>query len=160
MRLILEHPVKPELLAQASQLVEQIYALHEAGRSYDQCLSGLSELVGKVVTPYQVCAAFGSVSPKSFAHDLLVDWTASPADLDRSEMLELLQRVLQPKRGELRSSYWLACLKQNTGDPRLSDLIYWPGEYFHDGDNSRELSAEEILRIALANGYSNGGTHS
>ena len=25
-----------------------------------------------------------------------------------------------------------------------SDLIFWPGEYFGDGDDSRELTAEEV----------------
>ena len=34
-------------------------------------------------------------------------------------------------------------------DPRISDLIHWPGEYFGDGDNSRELSPQDILDIAL-----------
>jgi hypothetical protein len=33
------------------------------------------------------------------------------------------------------------------GRGRLSDLIYWPGEYFGD-DNQRELTPEQILDIA------------
>ncbi len=33
-------------------------------------------------------------------------------------------------------------------NPRISDLIYWPGEYF--GDNSREFTPEEIIDIALS----------
>jgi len=31
----------------------------------------------------------------------------------------------------------------------LTDLIYWPGVYFGDGDNSREMTPKEILDTAL-----------
>ena len=156
MRSILESTVKPEQLARITPLVEQIYALHEDGRSYDHLCTELSDLVGSGVTVFDVCSAFGSVDPQSFAHDLLVRAIAIPNDLVHSEMLELVELLLEPKRGELRTAYWLACLTQNTGDPRFSNLIYWPGEYFHDGDNSRELSAEEIIRIAQTSGSSAG----
>lgn len=145
-------------MAVASQIAEKIYAAHEAGQSYDQLLSEFGKLIGKPVTPFEVCSAFGSVNPQAFAHDLLLHSAEIPDDLSDSEMLDLIQHLLQPKRGELRSSFWLACLKQNTGDPRISDLIFWPGEYFGDGDNKRELSAEEILHTARAHGRHSSGT--
>jgi hypothetical protein len=157
MRPVLETPVNDELIAQTTRLTEHIYALHESGRPYDPLLAELTALVGSVVTPFDVDSAFGSVSPRSFAHDLHVRSLAIPDDLDRSEMLDLLNRVLNPKRGELRVPYWLACLARSTGDKKISDLIYWPGEYFQDGDNNRELSAEEILETALANGHPHKG---
>ena len=158
MRPILESPVNTELLALTTPLVEHIYALHEAGGSYDPLLSQLSQLVGTPVTQYEVCSGFGSVSPESFAYDLLVRSIVIPGNLSHPEMLELVQYLLQPEQEELRTGFWLACLTLNTGDPRFSDLIYWPGEYFKDGDNSRELSAEEILRTAQANQCSYRGT--
>jgi hypothetical protein len=158
MRSVLESPVDPEAMALATQVVERIYAAHEAGHTYDESLAMLGKLVGKSVMPHQVHMAFGSVSPQSFAHDLLLHSAQIPSDLSDSEMLELLQHVLRPSRGELRTSFWLACIKENTGDPRVSDLIYWPGEYFGDGDNRRTLSAHEILQTAKAHGSRGNGT--
>jgi len=157
MRPLLETPVNDELIAQTTLLVEHIYALHESGLPYDPLLVELSAVVGSVVTLFDVCSAFGSVSPRSFAHDLHARSLAIPDDLDRSEMLDLLRQLLNPKRGELRTSFWLACLARSTGDKNISNLIYWPGEYFQDGDNSRELTAEEILDTALASGRTHNG---
>jgi hypothetical protein len=45
-------------------------------------------------------------------------------------------------------NFWVLAL--NIPDPRVSDLIFWPGEYFGDGDNRRELSAEQVVDIALS----------
>jgi hypothetical protein len=53
------------------------------------------------------------------------------------------------KVDELQSHYWLACLKANTGDDGISDLIFWPGAYFGDGDDTRIMSSSEILATAL-----------
>ena len=158
MRQILEAPVEPKLLEQATLLTEKIYACHEAGQSYDHHLKSLAQLVGFEVTTYQVCSHFGSVEPRSFAHDLLVSSIVIPDDLSRQEMLELLQLILAPKRNELRTSFWLSCLRINTGNARISDIIFWPGVYFKDGNNSRELGAEEILKVAMEDGRTHGPT--
>ena len=155
MRSIFDNPVDPKSLDLASQLAEQIYALHQAASPYETQLSELSTLVGSPVTQFEVDSAFGSVNPRSFAFDLLVRSVAIPGEISRSEMLEMLQHLLQPKRGEVRDAFWLACLTRGTGDSRISDLIYWPGEYFKDGNNNRELSAEEILHLAEMGGRSN-----
>jgi hypothetical protein len=158
MRSVLESPVDAEAMALTTQVAERIYAAHEAGRPYDNSLATLGKLVGKPVLPHEVHMAFGSVNPQSFAHDLLLHSVQIPSDLSDSEMLELVQHLLRPSRDELRSSFWLACLKTNTGNPRVSDLIYWPGEYFGDGDNTRTLGAYEILQTAKAHGSHGSGT--
>jgi len=70
-------------------------------------------------------------------------------DITREELLELIRRFSTPGYEEHELIFWLKLLEANVPDPRISDLIFWPGEYFGDGDNSRELSPEEILEIAL-----------
>jgi hypothetical protein len=71
-------------------------------------------------------------------------------DITYDELLELVTRVCNAAGEEHEYSFWLSLLQANLPDPRLSALIYWPGEYFGDGDNSRQLSPREILDIALA----------
>jgi hypothetical protein len=71
-------------------------------------------------------------------------------------MLELTEGLLAGCGGEFLASCWLACLKVNTGDARISDLFYWPGSYFGSGDNRRASSASDILAIALRAGRHGG----
>jgi hypothetical protein len=68
----------------------------------------------------------------------------------RAELLELIRRVAQADGEEHEIEFWLGLLEVNIPDPRISDLIFWPGEYFGDGDNSRALSPEQILEISQA----------
>ena len=159
MRTILEDPcaVSP-CLAPAMELAERIYATHEAGRPYDDLLSRLSKVVGKALTHFDVCSAFGSVSSETFARGLLVTSESVPTDLSEAEMLELIQRLLTGRHKEFQSSFWIKCLEKNTGNARLSDIIYWPGEYFGDGNNRRVMSAEDVLRTARADRTHTNGT--
>lgn len=46
----------------------------------------------------------------------------------------------------------MSLLEANLPCRNVSDLIFWPGHYFGDGDNSRDLTPKEILDIALAAG--------
>ena len=63
-------------------------------------------------------------------------------------MLEMVQLVCQAEGTEFQVEYWVECLRVNTGDERISDLIFWPDEYFGKS-TSKELSAEEILEVSL-----------
>ncbi|MCY1461663.1 hypothetical protein D9M71_793420 [compost metagenome] len=49
------------------------------------------------------------------------------------------------------TDFWLEMLALNIADARISDLFFWPGEYFGDGDNARELTPEQIIETALKN---------
>ncbi|HEY0726196.1 MAG TPA: hypothetical protein VGD41_19910, partial [Pyrinomonadaceae bacterium] len=115
-----------------------------------EALRALGRLTGRIVSSFEIDSAFGSVNANVFACDLLLDRNLIPSDLTREEMLELVEAICNPKGNLPYSAFWIECLKVNTGDDRISELIFWPGEYFGDGDNARELSSEEILETALA----------
>jgi hypothetical protein len=72
-------------------------------------------------------------------------------DITRSELIEMAGRVMDAEIPEHAQYFWLKMLELNIPDARISDLFFWPGEYFGDGDNSRELTAEQIIKIALRN---------
>lgn len=69
-------------------------------------------------------------------------------ELSPNDMLEIITRLCKAAGEEHERCFWVRLLETNL-DPRISDLIYWPGEYFGDGDNSRSMSPEEILDTAL-----------
>lgn len=132
----------------AQRLAQQIYGLHEAGADYSTELRQLGQLAGRIISLQQVMGAFGSIAPETFARKVLVNWHSLPSDATEAEMLEMLQLICQAKGTEFQVEYWVECLRVNTGDDRLSDLIFWPDEYFGK-PIANELSAEEILDVAL-----------
>ena len=69
-------------------------------------------------------------------------------DVTRDELVEMTRRVMECRGEEHEIHFWLKMLELNLPDPRVSDLIFWPGEYFGDGDNSRELTPEEVVDIS------------
>jgi hypothetical protein len=153
MRDILENPFGDELaLEKAITLARELYRLHERGLDCTSPLETLSALAGRELSPSDIRAGFGSLDPEAFARDVLLNRMPIPTDLSYDEMLELIRRICKVEGSEFQIGYWLSCLKANTHNGRISELIYWPGEYFGDGDHSRELSPKEILDAALAAG--------
>jgi hypothetical protein len=96
--------------------------------------------------------AFGTGDPEYFARRLLIDWHNFPRDLSKEEMLELMHALCGAKGTQDRCEYWLKCLEASTGDPELTNLIYWPDQYQDGTYANRDLSPEEILEVALQHG--------
>jgi hypothetical protein len=135
-------------LPEALRLASTIYSLHEAGADYSIELRRLGQAAGRIISLQQVMAAFGSIDPETFARRSLVDWNALPTGATEEEMLEMLELVCESRGSEFQIEYWMQCLRVNTGEDRLSDLIYWPSEYF-GRHIEEELSAAQILDVAL-----------
>jgi len=153
MRPEISDPVRDqERLSKLIPLAHQIYQLHEAGFSYAEQLKQVSRLAGRIVDVPMLKYAFGVGDPEYFARRLLIDWRTVPNDLTRPEMLELLDALCSAKGTQDRSEYWLKCLEASTGEPQLTNLIYWPDLYRNGEYADHELSNEEILEIALRHG--------
>ena len=95
----------------------------------------------------------GATDAETFVRGVL----ASPidlrvADITRSELLEMLRRVCEADGTAHQIDFWIDMLRINIPDDRISDLIFWPDEYF-EGDpqapSDLELTPEQILDIAL-----------
>jgi len=152
MRRDLSEPIAADLLKAAYPFAADAYARYEAGQDVSAPLQAISGLAQKSFGTIEAIftGAFGSVGPESFAQRALVDWSTVPKDLSRAEMLELFECIYSPRRGqEFLVEYWLHCLKVNTGNDRVSDLIFWPDQYFGSAYSGNEPSASEALEIAL-----------
>ena len=132
-------------------LAERIFRLHEGGQPYATELKLVSRIVGRIVDKPTVMYAFGVSDSEYFARRLLVDWDNLPTDLSEPEMLELLEAACSANASPDRTEYWLKCLARNTGEPSLSDLIYWPDQY-REGAYEDGLAPSRILEIALFHG--------
>jgi hypothetical protein len=150
MRLELITPYDPCKLERVLPLTEAVYGLHEAGSEYAKELQQLSLSIGRVVGKTDVLGAFGSIGADVFGKRLTIDWKAIPTDLSDLDLLELVNAICEGRGRTVTLEYWLKSLAVNTGDDKVSDLIYWPEKYLGGGYDGRELTPAEILDIALA----------
>lgn len=133
-------------------VIQEIYWLHESGSNYDAQLKNVSRLAGRIVDVPMVLYAFGSCNAESFARRLLINWQNIPSDLSKDEMLNLVEAIFNARGEPTNVEYWLKCLEVNTGDAKISDLIFWPDLYQGGKYIDKLLTPEEILNIALENG--------
>jgi hypothetical protein len=150
MRSELTTPFDPCKFERVLPLTEAVYGLHEAGQEYAEELKQLSLVIGRVVGKVDVLGAFGSIGADEFAKRLTIDWKAIPTDLSDLELLELVDAICEGRGRAVTLEYWIEALALNSGDDKVSDLIYWPERYLGDGYDGRELTPAEILDIALA----------
>lgn len=150
MRSELITPFDPCKFERVLPLTEAVYRLHEAGQEYAEELKQLSLVIGRVVGKVDVLGAFGSIGADEFAKRLTTDWNAIPRDLSDLELLELVDAICEGRGRAVTLEYWIKALALNTGDDKVSDLIYWPERYLGDGYEGRELTSAEILDITLA----------
>ena len=139
-------------LDEAIAVGREIYVRHEAGQDYTDSLTRLGLIAGRPIHSFAVHASFGSERPETFAKKQLISWDALPLEITEQEMLEMIERIWGAKGDEFQIGYWLACLRANTGDEKVSDLLFWPGAYFGDGNDDRDLSPSDILATALKSG--------
>jgi len=71
------------------------------------------------------------------------------ADITKHELIELARRVMEGDDADHAIEFWLNMLEINIPNERVSDLIFWPDEYFGDVNYSQSLSPEQVVEIAL-----------
>jgi hypothetical protein len=148
MRPEVQNPTDQHKLQQLLPLTEAIFYLHESGQQYATELSEISRFLGRIVGQIDVLGAFGSISASEFAKRLAINWHAIPEDLTDSELLELIDATCEARGDQVTVEYWVRCLRLNTGDEKISDLIFWPEEYLGVEYDGRDLTPAEMLEIA------------
>jgi hypothetical protein len=73
---------------------------------------------------------------------------ASP-NLDREALKGIFAKVLADPCDDAYLQYIFTTIEKTFGDTQISDLVFWPGEYFGDGDNQRELTPELMADAVL-----------
>lgn len=121
---------------------------------WEDALEEFNRTAGTNLTFLDFQGIYESTDHETWVRNIISEPAARKiSDITRDELLELVGRVCNPAAwAEHEVFFWLRLLEANLPDPRLSALIFWPGEYFGDGDNSRELTPEQILTIAQAAG--------
>lgn len=99
---------------------------------------------------------YGAVDIETFVAEMLLGSPAWVPDLTYAELREVLLAVSNAELSEAVSSHFLHWLEVNLPGANVSDLIYWPNEWFKD---EAMLHAELTPDQILAYGWrSPGGT--
>ncbi|WP_040768754.1 hypothetical protein [Novipirellula maiorica] len=75
--------------------------------------------------------------------------TNADPSLDRDRLIEMFTKVLADPCDDAYLEYVFATVEKTFGDSQVSDLVFWPGVYFGDADNQRELKPDEMADAVL-----------
>lgn len=70
--------------------------------------------------------------------------------LSRDELVEMFTRILDDPSDSAYLAYVFTTIEKTFADSQVSDLVFWPGIYFGDGDNARERSPKEMADAVIA----------
>jgi hypothetical protein len=133
-----------------NRLAELAAELDGAGPGQcDDELQEFNDVAGTQIPLSEFQGIYGGMDHDSWVRNVLCEpfVYATPRPTN-DEALELIKRLTSAAGEEWEQFFWMRVLETHL-DPQISDLIHWPGEYFGDGDNSRELSPQDILETAL-----------
>jgi hypothetical protein len=80
---------------------------------------------------------------------LVAPYAQRVMDVTKCELIELARRVMECDGTEHDIDFWLSMLEINIPNERISDLIFWPDEYFNDVNYSKTLTPEQVIEMAL-----------
>ncbi|MBC3361850.1 hypothetical protein [Pseudomonas sp. SWRI154] len=145
-------PVLDELLvARLTTLAEEIDCGHP-----EKSLCQLAAFNKEAMTEFEFIdfqGIYGGQSHDAWVRKVLVKpYGRRLEDLAKQELIELARRVMNGDGPDHAIEFWLSMLEINIPNDRVSDLIFWPGEYFNDVSYSDELSPEQVIEIALEDG--------
>jgi hypothetical protein len=148
--------LRPELMppvldeAKVARLAELADQLDGARPGvWEEKLAEFNQLAGTSLAFGDFQGIYGGQSHSTWVRKLLGNPFQRPiADIRNDELVELARRVMECTGAEHEIDFWLKMLEVNLPDPKVSDLIFWPGEYFGDGNNSRELTPEQVVDLS------------
>jgi hypothetical protein len=128
----------------------------ENGRYADEAelnalLARWNARAGREYTLAEFRSYSGSVEIEDFVAEMLMGQPELINDLTYSELRSVLDEVQTAVSSEAELGYYLGWLETNLPGANISDLIYWPNEWFADDAMFHvELTADQILAYAMA----------
>lgn len=142
-------PVLDEpLVTRLTMLAEEIDCGHE-----EQAQSQVAAFNREAMTALEFIdfqGIYGGQSHDTWVRKVLATpYERRVADVTKQELVELARRVMEGVGADHEVEFWLSMLAINIPNERISDLIFWPDEYFDEADYPQRLSPEQVIEIAL-----------
>ena len=148
------------LLDEMAALCDAIARELEAGGSAAELLQQWHAHARRRCDPSEFRTYWKAISRETFVRNALNPKPSLDKDVIYSEVLAVLNDVAAAELSESENNYYLAWLEAQFPGSNLSDLIYWPDEWFGDAALFRhpngafkpeaELSNEQVLGYAMA----------
>src|SRR5262249_4353189 len=149
-----------KLLTEMSALCDEIERQLEAGDTADALLQRWHSHARRRCDPHEFRTYWKAVSKDTFVRDALNPDPSFDKDVVYSEAFAVLEAVATGAVSEAEISYYLGWLEAQFPNSNMSDLIYWPDEWFDDSSLFRdangafkpesELSNDQMLVYAMA----------
>ncbi|MEM6531824.1 MAG: hypothetical protein AAF654_04340 [Myxococcota bacterium] len=144
----------PEIDASAVERMSELCDYIEDGRSVDAVSEMLAEWNGYAHRDYEKHefeSYYQSMDKSEFVTDALMPAGERIDDLKFSEFVAAMDAVTTGVLDEARLGFVMRMLDANLPGSQLSDLIYWPEEWFSDpAAKDLELTTEQLVVYAAA----------
>ena len=151
-------PASTDLVAHMCDLCDAIEDADDMNR--DRLLAQWHEHAKRLCEAIEFKTYWKAIDKESFVREALNPQPALVDDVTYPEVVAVYEFVASSEGTEDETSYYLAWLESQFPNSNVSDLIYWPDEWFGDASLFRdangafkpesELSTDEILAYAMA----------
>lgn len=113
-------------------------------------LDEFNQLAGTDIPFSEFQGIYGAEEHIDYVRRVLTDRaTEATPDLSREGLIEMFAKVIADPCDDAYLQYVFTTIKKTFGDAQVSDLVFWPSEYFGDGNNQRELTPELMADAVL-----------
>lgn len=142
-----------------SQLCDEIEDAVNRGEDFSQLLEEWHRHARRTCEPHEFTTYYGSMTKQEFVKNALITPPGAANDATYEECKAIALALMSAEvRNQADQAYYLSWLDSKFPGGRISDLMFWPNEWF--GDDSyflengqflpdRELSVDQILRYAM-----------
>lgn len=146
------HPLTPsaEEFREYMELSQQIEHGLEDRADVSELLDRWNARAGRAYQPSDF-HYHGAIDRDTFVGEMLLGEPAFVPDLTYAELHEVLRSAVGNELSEAVASYYLNWLEANLPGANVSDLLYWPNQWFDDDAMLQvELTPDQILAYAMA----------
>jgi hypothetical protein len=153
-------PVSKKLRAEMLSLCTAIERALDAGDEAQELLARWHAHARRRFEPREFQTYWKAIDIETFVDDALSPTPALDGQATYAEALAVLQAVEEAELSEAETSYFIEWLEAQFPGSNISDLIYWPDEWFGNAALFREengafkpeaeLSSDQVLSYAIA----------
>ena len=144
-------PVSPDVAEEMSALCSAIERELESGGTADELLERWHRHSRRLVKPFEFRTYWKAVDKATFVREALNPPPAFDAAAVYSEALDVLAALLEVEVEESEEGYYLGWLEEQFPGSNLSDLIYWPDQWFEDASLFRDPNGAFKSEVSLSN---------
>jgi hypothetical protein len=145
-------PISPAEIREFCQLCSAIEdGVHRDHDEVDAMIARWNARACRSYEPVDFTKYYGAMDTEEFVHEALQPAPTYVPDVTYAELREVLEEVSTASiESQAEHSYFLTWLEVNLPDSNVSDLLYWPNEWFgNEGALDVPLDTDQTLRYLM-----------